>query len=60
MSAAKSTRKPARSSTGKASSGFTEEERAAMREYAKEVKAARHRGSGAWRGRGSRSAREDR
>jgi hypothetical protein len=32
MSATKSTRKPATSSTGKASSGFTEEERAAMRE----------------------------
>jgi hypothetical protein len=40
MSATTSTRTPATSSTGKASSGFTEEERAAMREYAKEVKAA--------------------
>ena len=47
MSATKSTRKPATSSAGKASSGFTEEERAAMREYAKERKAASRRGSGA-------------
>jgi uncharacterized protein YdhG (YjbR/CyaY superfamily) len=47
MSATKSTRKAATSSTGKASSRFTEEERAAMREYAKERKAARRRGSGA-------------
>ena len=37
-------RKPTRSTTGKASSGFTDEERAAMREYAQERKAAARRG----------------
>ena len=36
----KDTQKPAESTTGKASSGFTKEERAAMRERAKEQKAA--------------------
>ena len=46
MSPTRSTQKPATSSTAKASSGFTEEERAAMRERAKELKAARRRGSG--------------
>jgi hypothetical protein len=47
MSANKSRRKHATSSTVKAPRGFTEERRAAMREYAKERKAARRRGSGA-------------
>jgi hypothetical protein len=47
MSAARSTRKPGTSSTGKAPGRFTEKERAAMREYATEVNAARHHGSGA-------------
>src|SRR5438552_4943939 len=36
--------KPARSTSGKASKGFTNEERAAMREYAQERKAAARRG----------------
>jgi len=36
-----------KSTTGKASKGFTEEERAAMRERAQEVKAAARRGPGA-------------
>jgi hypothetical protein len=49
MSTTKSTRKPATSSTGKASSGFTEEERAAMRRYAKEVDSIIGT-SGDWRG----------
>jgi hypothetical protein len=42
--AKKGTQKSAKSATanGKASKGFTEEERAAMREYAKERKAAAH------------------
>ena len=48
MSATKSTRKPA-TSTGKASSGLTEEERAAMGEYGKEVDAIINK-SGDWRG----------
>ena len=47
-SATKSTRKPA-TSTGKASSGLTEEERAAMGEYGKEVDAIINK-SGDWRG----------
>jgi uncharacterized protein YdhG (YjbR/CyaY superfamily) len=37
---AKGTKKPAKSNTGKASNGFTDEERAAMRERAQELKAA--------------------
>jgi uncharacterized protein YdhG (YjbR/CyaY superfamily) len=41
----KGTRKPAKSRTGKASEGFTEEERAAMRERARELKAAALRGA---------------
>ena len=45
MSAKKDTPKSARRTTGKASRGFTDEERAAMRERAKEVKAAARRGS---------------
>jgi uncharacterized protein YdhG (YjbR/CyaY superfamily) len=43
-SAKKRTRKPA--TTGKASKGFTDEERAAMRERAQELKAAGRRGAG--------------
>ena len=42
--------------TGKASKGFTDEERAAMKERAQELKAARARQGG----RGKRRAREDR
>jgi len=38
---------PAESATGRASAGFTEEERAAMRERAQELKAAGRRGRGA-------------
>ena len=38
--ARKGTKKPAKSTAGKASKGFTAEERAAMRERAKELKAA--------------------
>jgi uncharacterized protein YdhG (YjbR/CyaY superfamily) len=41
----KKTKKPARSTTGKASKGFTAEERAAMKERAQELKAAARRGS---------------
>ncbi len=41
---AKDTQKPAKSTTGKASSGFTDEERAAMKERAQELKAAARRG----------------
>jgi hypothetical protein len=41
---AKGTQKPARSTPGKSSEGFTDEERAAMREYAQERKAAARRG----------------
>jgi len=42
--AKKATRKSARRTTGKASKGFTAEERAAMRERAQELKAATRRG----------------
>jgi uncharacterized protein YdhG (YjbR/CyaY superfamily) len=42
--ATKGTRQSARGVTGKASKGFTEEERAAMRERAQELKAATRRG----------------
>src|SRR5579884_3651396 len=38
------TQKSAKSTTGKASKGFTDEERAAMRERAQELKAAARRG----------------
>src|SRR5579884_1999908 len=38
------TQKPTKSTTGKASKGFTDEERAAMRERAQELKAAARRG----------------
>jgi uncharacterized protein YdhG (YjbR/CyaY superfamily) len=44
MSATKATQKSAKRTTGKGSKGFTAEERAAMRERAKEVKAAGRRG----------------
>jgi uncharacterized protein YdhG (YjbR/CyaY superfamily) len=40
------TRKPANRTTGKASKGFTDEERAAMRERAREQKAAARRADG--------------
>ena len=39
--------KPASSTTGRASKGFTEEERAAMKERAQELKASARRGPGA-------------
>src|SRR5437763_15744561 len=42
--AMKGTRQTAKSTTGKASKGFTDEERAAMRERAQELKAAARRG----------------
>ncbi|MBI4337248.1 MAG: hypothetical protein HY683_05415, partial [Chloroflexi bacterium] len=42
--AQKGTQKSAKSTTGKASKGFTDEERAAMRERAQELKAAARRG----------------
>src|SRR5262245_23130556 len=41
---AKGTQKPTKSTTGKASKGFTEEERAAMKERAQELKATARRG----------------
>jgi uncharacterized protein YdhG (YjbR/CyaY superfamily) len=49
MSAKKATQKSTRSTTatGKTSKGFTDEERAAMKERAKELKAAARRGPGA-------------
>jgi uncharacterized protein YdhG (YjbR/CyaY superfamily) len=47
MSPKKGTQKSAKGTTGKASKGFTDEERAAMRERAEEVKAAARRGPGA-------------
>ena len=40
----KNARKPAKRTTAKASKGFTAEERAAMREYAQELKTAARRG----------------
>jgi uncharacterized protein YdhG (YjbR/CyaY superfamily) len=43
MSAKKATQKSAKSTTGKASKGFTDEERAAMRERAQELKAEARR-----------------
>src|SRR6266851_279354 len=42
--AKRGTQQYAKSGTGKASKGFTDEERAAMRERAQELKAAAHRG----------------
>jgi uncharacterized protein YdhG (YjbR/CyaY superfamily) len=50
--AMKDTQQSAKSTTGKASKGFTEEERAAMRERAQELKAAARRGPGAGKGDG--------
>jgi len=47
--ASKGTRKPARSTMGKSSRGFTAEERAAMRERARELKAAERGGPRAGR-----------
>ena len=44
--AGKGTRPPAKRMSGKASGGFTAEERAAMRERAQELKAAARRGAG--------------
>ena len=40
----KDTRKPARTTTGKASKGFTDDERAAMKEHAEELRRAAGRG----------------
>src|SRR5262245_38016204 len=40
----KDTQKPASTSTGRASEGFTDDERAAMKEHAQELKAAARRG----------------
>jgi hypothetical protein len=45
-------RQPARRITGEASGGFTEEERAAMRERARELKATARRGAGAGKANG--------
>src|SRR3989475_5615395 len=44
MSAKKATQQSAKSTTGKASKGFTDEERGAMRERAQELKATARRG----------------
>jgi len=41
----KDTQKPASSTTGRASTGFTDDERAAMKERARELKASARRGS---------------
>jgi uncharacterized protein YdhG (YjbR/CyaY superfamily) len=46
MSAKKATQKSAKRTTGKASKGFTDEERAAMKERAQELKAEARRGAG--------------
>src|SRR3954451_9574066 len=46
-SAKTGTQQSAKSASGKASKGFTDEERAAMKESAQELKAARRRGPGA-------------
>src|SRR5689334_17671813 len=51
---AKGTQKAARSTAGKPSGGFTDEERAAMREYAQELKAAARRGPRADKAEGER------
>ena len=58
----KGTRSSAKSTTRKASNGFTDEEKAAMRERAKEVKAAARRGprAGDAGDGGKRRARKDR
>jgi len=52
MSPTKDTQKSAERTTGKASKVFTDEERAAMRERAQELKAATHRRPGAGKGDG--------
>ena len=49
LAEAKGTRKPTKRTSGRASGGFTDEERAAMRERAQELKAAARRGSRAGR-----------
>src|ERR1043166_1978612 len=46
------TKKPAKSVTRKTSSGFTDEERAAMKEYAQELKTTARRGGRATAGEG--------
>ena len=51
MSPPKDRQKPAKRTTGKASTGFTAEERAAMKERARELKADARRGSRASEGR---------
>jgi uncharacterized protein YdhG (YjbR/CyaY superfamily) len=52
--AKKATKTSAPTATGKASQGFTDEERAAMKERAQELKAAARRGSGAGKADGER------
>jgi uncharacterized protein YdhG (YjbR/CyaY superfamily) len=52
--AGKSTKKPATTAAGKGSEGFTDEERAAMKERAQELKAAARRGSRAGKADGER------
>ena len=52
--AKKATRQPAKRTTGKTSKGFTDEERAAMRERAQELKAASRRGPRAGKADGER------
>ena len=52
------TRQPARSAAGKAPEGFTDEERAAMRERAQELKSAARRGSRAGGADGERDVLE--
>ena len=47
--------KPAKTTSGSDATGFTEEERAAMRERAKELKASGRRGSGAAKAEGERA-----
>jgi hypothetical protein len=56
----KDTQQAATSTTGTASTGFTDEERAALRERAHEQKAAGRRGPRGPGGRGQRRARADR
>ena len=54
LAAAKGTRKPTKGTGGKASNGFTDEERAAMRERAQELRAAARRGASAKKADGER------
>jgi uncharacterized protein YdhG (YjbR/CyaY superfamily) len=56
--AKKATQKSAKSTTGKANKGFTEEERDAMRERAQELKAPARRGSGAGKADGENAVLE--